>query len=60
LSSLDTTDIQSISFIIDAPAASLYRSAAANGGAVLTTKTEKQGEINVTFRSERAVLKHGN
>jgi TonB-dependent outer membrane receptor, SusC/RagA subfamily, signature region len=52
LSSLNTNDIESITVIKDAAAASLYGSRAANGVVVTTTKSGKQGKTNVSFRSD--------
>lgn len=52
LASLNTNDIESITVIKDAAAASLYGSRAANGVVVITTKSGKQGKTNVTFRSD--------
>ena len=52
LSSLNTNDIESITVIKDAAAASLYGSRAANGVVVITTKSGKQGKTNVSFRSD--------
>ncbi|NDV83021.1 SusC/RagA family TonB-linked outer membrane protein [Bacteroides sp. 51] len=52
LSSLNTNDIESITVIKDAAAASLYGSRAANGVIVITTKSGKEGKTNVSFRSD--------
>ena len=52
LSSLNTNDIESITVIKDAAAASLYGSRAANGVIVITTKSGKEGKTNVNFRSD--------
>lgn len=52
LSSLNTNDIESMTVIKDAAAASLYGSRAANGVIVITTKSGKVGKTNVSFRSD--------
>ena len=52
LSSLNTNDIESMTVIKDAAAASLYGSRAANGVIVITTKSGKAGRTNVSFRSD--------
>jgi TonB-linked SusC/RagA family outer membrane protein len=52
LSTLNTNDIESITVIKDAAAASLYGSRAANGVIVITTKSGKEGKTNVNFRSD--------
>lgn len=52
LSTLNTNDIESMTVIKDAAAASLYGSRAANGVIVITTKSGKAGKTNVTFRSD--------
>lgn len=52
LSSLNTNDIESMTVIKDAAAASLYGSRAANGVIVITTKSGKAGKTNVSFRSD--------
>ena len=52
LSSLNTNDIESITVIKDAAAASLYGSRAANGVIVITTKSGKEGKTNISFRSD--------
>jgi TonB-linked SusC/RagA family outer membrane protein len=52
LATLNTNDIESITVIKDAAAASLYGSRAANGVIVITTKSGKEGKTNVSFRSD--------
>ncbi|MCD8093904.1 MAG: SusC/RagA family TonB-linked outer membrane protein [Bacteroides sp.] len=52
LSSLNTNDIEPITVIKDAAAASLYGSRAANGVIVITTKSGKEGKTSVNFRSD--------
>ena len=52
LATLNSNDIESITVIKDAAAASLYGSRAANGVVVITTKSGKAGKTNVDFRSD--------
>lgn len=52
LATLNSNDIESITVIKDAAAASLYGSRAANGVIVITTKSGKKGKTNVNFRSD--------
>ena len=52
LSTLNSNDIESITVIKDAAAASLYGSRAANGVVVITTKSGKKGKTHVDFRSD--------
>ncbi len=52
LSSLNSNDIESLTVIKDAAAASLYGSRAANGVIVITTKSGKVGKTNVSFRAD--------
>ena len=52
LATLNSNDIESITVIKDAAAASLYGSRAANGVVVITTKSGKAGKTNVEFRSD--------
>ena len=52
LASLNTNDIESMTVIKDAAAASLYGSRAANGVIVITTKSGKAGKTNVSFHSD--------
>lgn len=52
LSTLNTNDIESITVIKDAAAASLYGSRAANGVIVITTKSDRQGKTDVSFRAD--------
>lgn len=51
LSTLNSNDIESITVIKDAAAASLYGSRAANGVVVITTKSGKAGKTSVGFRA---------
>lgn len=52
MSTLNSNDIESITVIKDAAAASLYGSRAANGVIVITTKSGKAGKTHVDFRSD--------
>ncbi len=52
LSTLNTNDIESMTVIKDAAAASLYGSRAANGVIVITTKSGSVGKTKVNFRSD--------
>lgn len=52
LSTMNTSDIESITVLKDAAAASLYGSRAANGVVVITTKKGKKGETELTLSSE--------
>ncbi|MDU1904372.1 MAG: TonB-dependent receptor [Dysgonomonas sp.] len=51
LSTLNSNDIESITVIKDAAAASLYGSRAANGVVIITTKSGKAGKTTVGFRA---------
>ncbi|MCQ2118877.1 MAG: TonB-dependent receptor [Bacteroidales bacterium] len=53
---LTTTEIESISFLKDATATSIYGIRGANGVIVITTKHGQAGAPKVTFRSEYAML----
>lgn len=52
LSTLNSNDIESITVIKDAAAASLYGSRAANGVIVITTKSGSAGRTKINFRSD--------
>lgn len=52
LSTLNSDDIESVTVLKDAAAASLYGSRAANGVVVITTKKGKRGETEMTFHTE--------
>ena len=52
LATLNPNDIESITVIKDAAAASLYGSRAANGVIVITTKSGKKGKTKIDFRSD--------
>lgn len=52
LAGLNTNDIESITVIKDAAAASLYGSRAANGVIVITTKSGKAGKTSINFRGD--------
>lgn len=52
LSTLNSNDIESMTVIKDAAAASLYGSRAANGVIVITTKSGRAGKTHIDFRSD--------
>lgn len=52
LSTMNSADIENITVLKDAAAASLYGSRAANGVVVITTKKGKNGETELTFNTE--------
>ena len=52
LATLNSNDIESMTVIKDAAAASLYGSRAANGVIVITTKRGSQGKTKINFRSD--------
>lgn len=52
LSTINSNDIESITVIKDAAAASLYGSRAANGVIVITTKKGKAGKTQFSFKSD--------
>lgn len=52
LAALNSNDIESITVIKDAAAASLYGSRAANGVIVITTKSGRKGKTQVNWRSD--------
>lgn len=52
LATINPNDIQSITVIKDAAAASLYGSRAANGVIVITTKSGSKGKTSVNFHSD--------
>lgn len=52
LSSLNPADIESVSILKDASAASLYGSRAANGVILITTKKGSEGKAKVNFKSQ--------
>ncbi|NLE02350.1 MAG: TonB-dependent receptor plug domain-containing protein, partial [Fibrobacter sp.] len=52
LSSLNPQDIESITVLKDAAAASLYGSRAANGVVIITTKSGKSGEGKMSFNAQ--------
>ena len=51
LYALNPSDIESITVLKDAAAASIYGSRAANGVILVTTKSGKKGEANISFRA---------
>ena len=52
LTTINSEDIQSITVLKDAAAASLYGSRAANGVILITTKKGKNGETDITFGAQ--------
>ncbi len=52
MSTLNPSDIESISVLKDAAAASLYGSRAANGVIIVTTKKGKAGKTAISFKAE--------
>ena len=52
LSSLNPNDIESVTVLKDASAASLYGSRAANGVILITTKQGSRGEAKVSFKAQ--------
>lgn len=57
LSNLNPSDIESISVLKDASAASLYGSRAANGVIIITTKKGKAGEARIDFKAQFSASK---
>ena len=57
LANLNPSDIESISVLKDASAASLYGSRAANGVVIITTKKGKAGEAKVDFKAQLSFSK---
>ncbi len=57
LSNLNPNDIESISILKDASAASLYGSRAANGVIVITTKQGQNGKAKVNFKAQTSFSK---
>ena len=55
LYSLNPSDIESITVLKDAAAASIYGSRAANGVILVTTKSGKSGEAKIKFRASAGV-----
>jgi len=55
LSNLNPNDIESISVLKDAAAASIYGSRAANGVILITTKSGKAGASRVSFRASTGI-----
>lgn len=60
LSSLNPNDIESVSVLKDAAAASIYGSRAANGVILITTKSGKAGKSNVNLRVSTGIDKLAN
>jgi TonB-linked SusC/RagA family outer membrane protein len=57
LASLNPNDIESITVLKDASAASLYGSRAANGVILITTKKGKSGEAKIDFKAQWSASK---
>lgn len=60
LASINPGDIESISVLKDAAAASIYGSRAANGVVLITTKSGKDGKSKIKFRTSTGVDKLAN
>ncbi len=60
LTSLNPNDVESITVLKDASAASIYGSRAANGVILITTKSGKQGKSRVDFRASFGISKLAN
>lgn len=60
LASLNPNDIESISILKDAAAASIYGSRAANGVILITTKSGKAGKSKINFRTSTGFDKLAN
>lgn len=58
--SLNLEDIESITVLKDAAAASIYGARAANGVVVITTKKAKAGKTNISFSSNLTVTPYRN
>ncbi|MDH6343219.1 TonB-linked SusC/RagA family outer membrane protein [Parabacteroides sp. PFB2-12] len=58
MSSLNTSDIENITVIKDAAAASLYGSRAANGVVVITTKSGKEGKPQFNLKADWGFSKY--
>lgn len=60
LNSINPEDIESMTVLKDAAAASLYGSRAANGVIIITTKRGKQGKTTVSYNGEAGVASKAN
>lgn len=60
LNTINPEDIESMTVLKDAAAASLYGSRAANGVIIITTKKGKQGRTTVTYNGEVGVSSKAN
>ncbi len=60
MSSINPNDIESITVLKDAAAASIYGSRAANGVILVTTKSGKQGKATFTARAKAGVTELSN
>lgn len=54
LNDVDSENVESISVLKDAASAAIYGARAANGVIVVTTKTGKRGEIDITYHGNTA------
>lgn len=52
MSTINSSDIENITIIKDAAAASLYGSRAANGVVLITTKKGKSGKPQISFKAD--------
>jgi TonB-linked SusC/RagA family outer membrane protein len=59
ISAISNDDIESVSVLKDAAAASLYGSRAANGVVMITTKKGKKGKLNVSLNVRHGFLSRG-
>lgn len=55
LSSINTADIESIEVLKDASASAIYGSRGANGVILVTTKSAKEGQINVNVKHQTTI-----
>ncbi|MEQ6166790.1 SusC/RagA family TonB-linked outer membrane protein [Ekhidna sp. MALMAid0563] len=55
VNNINPSDIESVSILKDAATAALYGSRAGNGVVVITTKTGKKGDAQVSFRSSLGI-----
>ena len=60
LNTLNPEDIESVTVLKDAAAASLYGSRAANGVILITTKRGKQGRTSITYNGETGISAMAN
>src|SRR5512133_2000725 len=60
LAAINPNDIESISVLKDAAAASVYGSRAANGVILITTKSGKEGKTKINFRTSTGIDRLAN